>query len=397
MSESVENVVILGAGHAGAAAAFELRRRDFEGRIILVGDEAEPPYERPQLSKERLREAPPALRHHRSAEEYDDEAIELVLGDAAVRVDAAQRTVQLASGATLPYDRLLVATGTRPRRLAGIAPEAVVYLRTAHDSDALRAHLDAKQRVVIIGGGVIGLEVASAITARGGQPVVVEREPRLMSRSVDELVSAAIEQVHIDRGVRFVHGVTVRSFSAGTLTLSDGTSLPADKLLVGIGVEPNTGMLAGLGITDTLGVRVDARGASAIPEIFAAGDVASQPHGAGHARIETWSNAQDHAGHVARSLLGEDEPYGAPAWFWSDQGDLRVQVVGDVMQGDRHLRGTVDSGSFSAFYLGPDGAVLGCASINAPKDMAIARRWMIEHVKVAADRLGSEDLQKARV
>lgn len=391
----MDTIVILGAGHAGASAAFELRRRDFDGRIVLVGDEAEPPYERPQLSKEMLRKEPLALRHHQPAQEYEDEAIELFLGDAAVRVDAAQRTVHLASKKTLQYDRLLVATGTRPRTLGGLAPDHVVYLRTAKDAEALCAHLDADRRIVIVGGGVIGLEVAAAICARWGCPVVIERESRLMPRSLDELVAGYLEKVHTSRGVRFLYGVTVKSFEGGTLVLSDGTQLPADELLVGIGVEPNVHALAGLGITDALGVRVDATGRTAIPEIYATGDVASQPRNGAHARIETWANAQDHSAHVARNLLGGDVPYTAPAWFWSDQGDVRVQVVGEVTRGSRHLRGTVESGTFSAFYLEPDGAILGCASLNAPRDMAIARRWMIEGVRVAAERLDSADLKDA--
>ncbi|MEO6951928.1 MAG: FAD-dependent oxidoreductase [Polyangia bacterium] len=396
MSESIENIVILGAGHAGASAAFELRRRDFDGRIILVGDEQEPPYERPQLSKEMLRKEPVALRHHQTAQEYEDEAIELFLGDAAVRVDAVTRTVHLASGMQLPYDRLLVATGTRARKLVGIPEDHVAYLRTATDAKVLCAHLDAARRIVIVGGGVIGLEVASAISARGGHPVVLEREPRLMSRSLDELVAGHLEKVHIDRGVRFVYGVTVKSFEAGLLVLSDGTELPADELVVGIGVEPNIEALAGLRITDAHGVQVDALGRTAIPEIYATGDVASQPREGAYGRIETWANAQDHSAHVARNLVGGEEPYTAPPWFWSDQGDVRVQVVGNVTRGSRHLRGTVESGKFSAFYLEPDGTILGCAAVNAPSDMVVARRWMIDEVKVAPDRLGAPDLQAAR-
>jgi p-cumate 2,3-dioxygenase ferredoxin reductase subunit len=391
MDRHIRKVVIAGAGQAGATAAAELRRAGFDGDIALVGAEPHAPYERPQLSKEWLGPGGVALRSMRPAESYERDGIRLMLGRRVDRVDAAARCVRLDDGADLDYDRLLIATGVRPRRPPPPLSEheRVRYLRCVEDAAALREQLQAGRSLAVVGGGVLNLEVAAAASARGVQVTVIEAADRLMARSVDARVSAFLDRTHRARGVDIRYGVQAAALEpGGLLRLTDGTCTPADTVLVSIGVTPNVEAVAHLGLADAAGVRVDACGRTTIEEIYAAGDVAAQPGGRGHARVETWANAQDQSIAAARSLLGEATPYRSPAWFWSDQGPTNLQVVGEAVSGRSVARGEPSGDLFSLFWLDAADRLTGCATINAPKDMAMARRWIRQGARLDAQRLG---------
>jgi p-cumate 2,3-dioxygenase ferredoxin reductase subunit len=391
MDGPINKIVIVGAGQAGATVAFGLRRAGFDGEIAVIGEETHLPYERPQLSKEMLQ--PRQNRGHRSImtqRDYEERRIRLELGRKVVRADADRSRVVLDDGSEIEYDKLVIATGVKPRKLPALPNDAerVHYLRTVEDAGSLRAALEAAKPVAIIGGGVIGLEVAVAARALGCDVTLIETADRLMARSVDEIVSHYLDRVHRSNGVDIRYGAHATELRGdGTLKLSDGSTVPACTVLVGIGVTPNVAGFEHLGITDSAGVKVDAHGQSSVEGVFATGDVASQPNGGGFRRIETWANAQDHALNIARNLLGDLSPYLSPTWFWSDQGSTNLQVVGDATQGKRALRGNEHGDAFSVFWLNEDDRVTGCSSVNSPKDMAVARRWVKQASRVDPRRL----------
>jgi len=216
---------------------------------------------------------------------------------------------------------------------------------------------------------------------------LIEAGERLMSRSVDETVAAYLDRAHRANGVDIRYGVGAAELTEDALRLSDGRVVPAEAVLVGIGVAPNVAGFEHLGITDPFGIRVDATGQSEIPGIYATGDIASQPNGSGFGRIETWANAQDHALNLVKNLLGEITPYDAPTWFWSDQGKINLQVVGNATCGTRIVRGNTQGGAFSVFWLDDAQRVTGCATVNSPRDMALARRWVKQGTRVDTQRL----------
>jgi len=393
----ISKIVIAGAGQAGATVAFGLRGAGFDGEVIVVGEEPHLPYERPQLSKEMLLQ-PEKCSHRpiRTSTEYEAQRIKMDLGRKVVRVDPERRRLVLDDGRQVDYDRLVIATGVTPRRLPKQfqGPERVRYLRTVEDADDLRAGIEAGKPIAIVGGGVIGLEVAVAARANGCQVTVIEATERLMSRSVDEVVSRYLDRTHRRNGVDICYGVYAKQLTGDKhLTLSDGSSVPASCVLVGIGVTPNIDGFEHLGITDPAGVRVDAHGQSAVEGIYATGDIASQPNGGGFGRVETRANAQDHAMNVVKNLLGEAVPYQSPMWFWSDQGKLNLQVVGDATRGTRVIRGDEHSDIFSVFWLDSSNRVTGCSSVNSRKDMAVARGWVKQGTQVDPQRLVDRTIQ----
>ncbi|MFT3792222.1 MAG: FAD-dependent oxidoreductase [Rudaea sp.] len=387
----MRSVVVVGAGQAGATAALELRRAGFDGEVALLGEEPHLPYERPQLSKDLLRRDAPQIKSLRDARAYDEAGVKLRLDSRVARVDAANRCVELDDGDRLPFDRLLIASGVRPRRLPQLDGDPrVCYLRRFEDAARLRAELDSASSIVIVGGGVIGLEVASEAASRGIRVTVVESAERLMARSVDPILSAFLDRRHRMSGVEFRYAVQPRGWTLdGRLELSDGTSLAADVVLVGIGVLPNVEPFAELNIADAFGVRVDEFGRTAIDSIYATGDVASQPSVRGFSRIETWANAQDHAIATARNLIGEAKAYSSPTWFWSDQGKTNLQILGDARGGEPVARGDANGSAFSLFWLDRDGRIAAAASVNSPKDMAMARRWLGQRVELDPQRLAN--------
>lgn len=382
-------VVIVGAGQAGFQAAISLRDLGFAGSITLIGEEVHVPYQRPPLSKAYLSgAADEGGLHLRPAMFFADRDIAILTGEGATRIDRTDGRVALASGKLLPYDHLILATGARNRRLPGeaVAPAGALYLRTLDDAAALKARLATTRQVVVLGAGFIGLEFAAVAAKRGLDVTVVEMAERPMARALSPAMSAFFRQAHEAMGVRFVFGarVTALAGEAGHVNgvaLADGRLLPADLVLVGIGVVPNAELAAEAGLAVSNGIVVDDFLATADPAISAIGDCAFHPsrYGAGTPlRIESVQNAIDQGRCVAKRITGHPEPYAAVPWFWSDQGPYKLQIVGIGSVGDTAvLRGDPASGQFSVFcYTG--NALRAVESVNRPQDHMAARRLIAQ-------------------
>jgi len=397
---AVEAIVIAGAGQAGGRAAEALRAAGFAGAITLIGAEQHPPYERPQLSKEFLAapDAEAAAIRPRDGS-FSELGIGLVTATELVAADGERRIVADRAGREFPFDRLLIATGTVARELAALKGDARVHtLRTIDDAARLRGFLHARARVVIVGGGVIGLEAAAAAAKLQCDVTVIESMGHLLARAFPKLVSDVVEARHRAAGVRFRFGVSVAQATTRGVRLSDGTELAADIILVGVGVEPATALARALGLETAGGIAVDDRGATGIDSVYAIGDVALQwsPWHNRHMRIETWANAQNQAISTARNVLGADKPYADPPWFWTDQYDLNIQVVGDLTDTEVVVRGAPDTGRFAVAGL-RDGELVGAVAVNAAKDMAMFRRLVAARRKLAREDLASPafDLRRA--
>jgi 3-phenylpropionate/trans-cinnamate dioxygenase ferredoxin reductase subunit len=383
----VPRVVVVGAGHGGFQVAASLRQHGFDDEVILVGDEPVLPYQRPPLSKDYLSgKIGLDLLLMRPEAFYADQRIELVEGARVTEIDRADRKIRLAVGGRLAYDHLVLATGARNRvpQLPGIELDGVCYLRDLAETDALRQRVALADSIVVIGAGFIGLEFASVARAMGKPVHVVELVDRVMARVVCAETSRHFLAAHRAAGIEFTFGATADRIvgDRGKVTgiaLKDGATLPADLVVVSIGVVPNTELAAAAGLAVGNGIVVDEQLSTADPAISAIGDCVSFP--SVHARpnpvrLEAVQNAVDHARCVADRLVGKPHPYTALPWFWSEQRDQRLQIVGLTAGFDRVVvRGQFDSGQFSVFCYAGD-TLLGIESINKPADHAFARRLM---------------------
>jgi 3-phenylpropionate/trans-cinnamate dioxygenase ferredoxin reductase component len=382
-----ESVTVVGAGQAGFEMVASLRQKGFEGRILLIGDEDRLPYPRPPLSKECLRGAlDPSVLRFRPDSFFESGDIELVLDDRVTSVDRRNRRVALAGGTTLGYDNLVFATGGRPRSLPipGADFDGVLDLRTAHDAMRLHETFSVGSKVVVVGGGFIGLEVASSARVNDCAVTVIESLPRVMSRVVSPQVAAHLEREHLREGTILMLQANLKAIlgSGGRVTgveLSDGKQLDADIVLVGIGLTPNDELAAGAGLATGDGILVDAYLTTDDPAISAIGDCTRFPaaSGAGPIRLESVQNAVDQARCVAERLVGRATPYSSLPWFWTNQAGQKVQMVGlTATATHRVCRGDVESGSFSVFAFDESG-LLGCESVNRPADYNAARAILV--------------------
>jgi 3-phenylpropionate/trans-cinnamate dioxygenase ferredoxin reductase subunit len=378
------SVVIVGAGQAGFQAAASLRELGYAGRVVLVGDEACLPYQRPPLSKAHLKaEAEDHQLHFRPDTFFAERAIELRAPECVRAIDRAARRVELASGATLGYDHLVLATGARPRRPSwpGMALEGVHLLRTVEDARRIRACLQPGARVVIVGAGFIGLEVAATARAAGLAVTVIEFAERPLQRALSAPTATWLQQAHAARGVEFLMRTSVAALEgeAGrvrAVTTTDGRRIEAELVLVGIGVEPNTELAAAAGLATADGIVVDAHLLTADPAISAIGDCARYPsvHHPAAVRLESVQNAADQARTLAARLTGKPAPYDKLPWFWSDQGDLRVQMAGLAQEGDDVvLRGSLEAGRFSVLRYRGD-RLVAVETVNQPGEHMALRK-----------------------
>lgn len=372
-----QSIVIVGAGQAGGRAAEALRAAQFSGSVTMIGGEIHLPYERPQLSKTILLDQSAAPAFLRSSEEWSGLGIDIHTGTDATECDLELRTIGLADGREFKFDKLLLTTGTRPRRLPALeeGPVPVHYLRDMNDALVLRDALEKGRRLVLVGGGVIGLEVAAAATERGCSVTVVEAMPGVLAQVGSSMISGFFRKLHAGHDVTILTGVTAVRLVPGALEVSDGTLCPADLILVGIGVEPVLDLASRMGLPCEQGIRVDRNGATELEGVYAAGDIALQWNCRCDRwmRIENWANAQNQATATAKAMVGQDGGYDAVPWFWSDQYKTNLQVVGTLARVEEMVRGDIGSGRFSVIGL-RDGEVVGGATVNAPKDMAILRR-----------------------
>jgi NADPH-dependent 2,4-dienoyl-CoA reductase/sulfur reductase-like enzyme len=382
LSREDQSVVIVGAGLAGVRAAEGLRQAGFAGRVVLLGEEVHEPYDRPPLSKAVLKAGGDAAGLALSpAGAMAALGVETRLGARAVSIDRAARTVELAGGERLGYDRLVLATGSRPRVLVALPRDApgVFYLRTLDDALALRGRLAPGARLAIVGGGVIGLEAAASARALGCEVTLVEAEGRIMARSASPAVASFLEARHRAEGVEIrlsTRVATDEPSAAWRLGLSDGTTVEARAVLVGVGVVPNLELArdSGLEIAPE-GIVVDAFGATSDPRIFAAGEVAFHVNALSGARErqETWAHASAHGEHVGLALVGAQAPYAQTPSYWTDQYDIAIQVAGAPMGETDVVRGDVAAGRFLVFHLA-QGRIAGVTSVNAARELRAAKR-----------------------
>jgi 3-phenylpropionate/trans-cinnamate dioxygenase ferredoxin reductase component len=376
-------VLIVGAGHAGFQLAASLRQHGFGERIVLVNDEAHLPYQRPPLSKAYLKgEGRPDSLMFRPDKFYRDQNIEL-LGDRVVSIDRSARRLLLASGSALDYGHLVLATGARNRLLdiPNASLEDVRYLRILDESEALRQRISSGQRVVVVGAGFIGLEFAATARAKGLEVDVVELGPRVMARAVTAEISAFFQERHAASGIRIHFGVQATGIEADGVavtgvSLSDGRHVPADLVVVGVGVLPNVELAAEAGLPVGSGIIVDEQLLTADPDISAIGDCAlfASPRFGAPLRLESVQNASDHARCVAARLTGDAKTYDGLPWFWSDQGPDKLQIAGLTTGYDRVVvRGDAGQGSFSAFCY-KSGRLVGVESVNRASDHVFGRK-----------------------
>ncbi|MDF0523330.1 FAD-dependent oxidoreductase [Bradyrhizobium yuanmingense] len=377
----LERIVIVGAGQAGVELAVSLRQHGFVGSIILVGEERDLPYQRPPLSKD-LHPASRAAMLLRAQGFYAANSIELRLGAFAECIDRNARVVVLADGTRLAYDHLVLAMGSRNRGavIPGLGTGALLELRTLAHARKLAARVGELRHVTIVGGGFIGLELASLFRSRGIEIDVIEASERPMGRALSPMTSEYFRRFHTEAGVRFRLRNVVQSVgydvARQVVTLSDGTTINTDAIIMATGVLPNDALAATAGLKVSNGVVVDAQLRTSDPTISAIGDCAAHPNPFcnGLVRLESVQNAIDQARYVAARLIGSAAPYRSLPWFWSNQGSARLQIAGFAADADNAvLRGKPESGAFSVFlYRGE--RLIAVESVNKPSDHVAARR-----------------------
>lgn len=384
MAETDGPIVIVGGGHAAAQLCAGLAAGGQGARVHLVCAEPVLPYQRPPLSKSFLKSPQELVQLHRPEAWWASSGIQVHLANPAVELSLADRRVQLQSGESLPFAWLVLATGTRARRLPGLAADLdnVLVLRNAADALTLRERLATAQQVTVLGGGFIGLEIAATAAALGKQVTVLESAPRLLSRSVSPELAAHVLQTHRDAGIDLRLGVRVGEFEVDGKRLTalgvDGVRVPVELLIMGIGAQPEMQLAETAGLACDNGIRVDACMRTSAPGVLAAGDCCNFPEaGSGRRlRLESVQNANDQARTALATLLGKVEPYKASPWFWSDQGSLRLQIAGLMADGaTQHRRAGSTANSFSILHY--RGEHLCCVeSVNAPHDHIAARKLL---------------------
>jgi len=395
-----QTIVIAGAALAGAKAAETLRAEGFDGRMVLLGTETARPYERPPLSKDYLRgEVGREKVYVHDEGFYAEQGIELLLGRTAVSLDTAANELTLDGGERLSYDRLLLATGAEPRRLAipGAELDGVVYLRSVEDSDALRARLDKGGSVVVVGAGWIGSEVAASARQRGLEVTVLERSTVPLEHVLGTEVGAVYRDIHTDHGVQMLLGTGLEAFeghgAVERVRTSDGRSVDCDFVVVGIGVQPRTDLAVQAGLAVDDGILVDELLQTSAPGVFAAGDVANAQHPfyGERIRVEHWANALNQGPAAARSMLGRTEPYDRLPYFFSDQYEVGMEYSGFARTWDRVIfRGDPASREFIAFWLSGDRVVAGM-NVNVWDVTEPIQRLIRERVAVDDRRLADID------
>ncbi|KQZ31625.1 pyridine nucleotide-disulfide oxidoreductase [Mesorhizobium sp. Root552] len=378
-------VIIVGAGHAGVQAAASLREEGFEGPVVLIGDENELPYHKPPLSKTFIKDAEAKPQPLRGEAFYTGNAIDYRPGLWIDRIDLAGRRLELSGGKQLAFDRLILATGSRPRKLpiAGTELDGVVSLRSIADARLIRELSSDCTDVVILGGGFIGLEIAATLRAGGRNVTVVEAADRLLGRVVAPAIGSHVRQRLETAGVRILTDTTVSRLEGNNGRVSaavtaSGERLPAQLVIVGIGVVPNIELAEAAGIATGNGIRVDAQMRTSEPEILSIGDVASYRHWftGNDVRLESVQNATDQARLAARTIVGHSDAYSAVPWFWSDIGDIKMQMVGLNTGADNHVAvGEPTENKFSIYHFA-DERLVAIESVNRPADHMMGRKML---------------------
>ena len=393
--------VIVGANLAGGAAATALRSEGFDGRIVLIGEEPHPPYERPPLSKEYLRgesTAESALLH--PASWYQENEIDLRLGIRVQRVDPEARVVRLEDDTETPYDKILVATGGRNRTpdVPGHELAGIHSLRTIEEADRIQAEATAGRKAVVVGAGFIGCEVAASLRQMGVEVEVVEIFDTALQRALGPEIGTVFEGIHRDHGVEFHFAQVVERFAGAhgveEVVTDRGYRIGCDFVVVGVGIEPDVDVVDGAGIATDNGILVDELCRTNVDGIFAAGDVANHRHPLfdRRLRVEHWDNALKQGAAAARSMMGKTEPYDDPHWFWSDQYEHNLQSIGLVSDWDELVvRGSLEERDFLAFYL-KGGLLMGAVGLNRGRDVRRCAQLIRARRPVDPTALKDEDV-----
>ncbi len=386
----MDHIVIVGAGECGARAAFALREKGFDGKVTLVGAESVLPYERPPLSKDAL------LHGHEpklvsDAGRYANARIDLITGMSIESIDTAGKSVRLSDGHNLTFDRLLLATGARPRPFPGLRGSnwRIKTLRTHRDAAEIRESLQPGKHIAVVGGGFIGLELAATARKRGADVTLIEGQPRILTRGVPEAIADVVAERHKAEGVKIICGASIKALeenrAEARVVLEDGRIIRVDMIVVGIGAVPNTELALEAGLKIDNGIAVDEYLRTSDPHIFAAGDCCSFPLGhynGRRVRLEAWRNAQDQGQLAATNLIGGKEAIATVPWFWSDQYDLTLQIAGLADGAVITVRRNMADGAFILFHLDVTGRLLAASGIGPGN--AIARDIRLAEMMIAA-------------
>ena len=403
----IETIVIVGAGQAGASAILELRANKYEGKIILVGDESHLPYERPPLSKDVILKPDETKVEILSEEKLADLGVEHLRANGVVKINADVKTIELKNGEVVAFDKLLLATGGAARRLPNFDAlgKHVYTLRNLEDSQALVPVLQAGRRIVLIGGGVIGLELASSARFKDCQVTVIERGPMVMGRCSPRILSEFLLAQHRQKGIDVRLNTEIADCKLDAdevvVTLDNGEELRADAVVYGIGIVPNAQLAIDAGLNVDFAIQVNENCQTSHADIYAAGDVATQLRANGqYGRVETWENANLQAGIFARHVMGAEHPVANPAWFWTDQLDTNYQFVGDMAAQEWQIRGEIETAkgaenSFVMFGV-TEGIIVGGITVNAAKEMRHLKKLISKNAPFEADKYldMSQDLRK---
>ena len=397
-----QRIAIAGAGHAAGQLVTSLRQNKFDGEIVLVGDEPYLPYQRPPLSKKYLAGELAAERLYVKPESFYEEAgVELHLDTRIEAIDRGDRCLCIEGGERIAYDKLVLAVGSRVRRLPvdGVTLPGVHYLRGIGDVDNIREGLESGRRIVVIGAGYIGLEVAAVARQAGLEVTVIEMADRVMSRVVSPELSDFYQIEHTNQGVKLRLSTGVESINGKrrvkSVTTSDGDDIPADLVVIGVGIVPNTELASAAGLDVDNGIVVDDHCRTSDPDIFAVGDCTLHPNDiyGRNLRLESVHNALEQAKTAAANLCGGDVAYSEVPWFWSDQYDLKLQIVG-LSEGydEVVIRGKPAERSFSCAYL-KDSRLIAIDAINAPRDFVQSKAIIAAGEPIEKERLGDPETQ----
>ena len=385
-------MVIIGCGQAGGQAAASLRQEKYEGPITMIGQEPYIPYQRPPLSKQYLSgEQEKEKLSLRQESFYSEKEINLMLERSVLSLDPHKKELQLENDETVTYDKLLIATGGRPRKLEvdGHTLKGIHYLRNIDDVDAIKTQMSISQNLVIVGGGYIGLEVASVAIKKGLTVSVLEMESRILERVTTEEMSAFYHQLHTDEGVNILTSTQAKAFkgseTVGSVVCGDH-EIPADLVIVGIGILPNTEMAEAAGLETNNGLVVDEHCRTSNEHIFAAGDCTNHPNPIlnRRLRLESVPNAMEQGRVAASNMLGGSKSYASMPWFWSDQYEHKLQMVGFSKDSDQSVvRGDMESKSFTVFYL-KDDSIIAADSVNNPKEFMASKQLVGKKASIEA-------------
>jgi len=391
---SIETIVIVGAGQAGASAIIELRQHQYAGKIILIGNEAHLPYERPPLSKDAILNPEETKLEILSQQKLQDLNVDVILNQPVEKIHRNEHIVELANGDKIHYDKLLIATGAAPRRLPMLDAlgKHVYTLRNLEDAQALISVLQPKQRLILVGGGVIGLELASSARVRQAEVTVLEVSSAVMARTAPRLLSDFLLIQHRQAGVDIRLETEIIQAKIENdhvvINLNNNEELQADAVIYGIGVIPNTQLAVDAGLDVDFAILVNENCQSSDPDIYAAGDVATQLRENGqYRRIETWENANLQAGIFARHIMNIEQPKANPAWFWTDQLGFNIQFAGDMTIADWRMHNIEDAkttGPSFVIYGLKDDVIVGGITVNAARKMRAIKKLISSQATFAS-------------